>query len=868
MEKELPLRIDRSRTYFQPEDPSKAVLDIPVTHLRAPSEKPAMGRPEFRPSVRGKFIFIGNDKFYIRGVTYGAFRPDDSGNEYHDPGVIERDFAQIAASGFNSVRIPHTMPPRSLLDIASRHALRVMVGLSAEQYVGYLIDKKGAPDIEELVRAKVRGCAGHPALLCYAIGNELPASIVRWLGPRKVERYLRRLYRAAKAEDPGGLFTYVNYPTTEYLRLPFVDICSFNVYLESQDSLELYLARIQNHANDKPLILSEVGLDSLRNGEHNQARILDWQVRTASAAGCAGAFIFAWTDEWYRAGEDVMDWEFGLTTRDRRPKPAMAAVREAFSGSPFPPNLSWPRISVIVCSYNGASRITECFAGLKNLKYPNFEVIVVNDGSDDETGAIALRNGFRLINTQNGGLSRARNLGLHASNGEIVAYIDDDAQPDEHWLSFLAHAFMTSDHVGIGGPNIPPPDTSPTAECVANAPGNPMHVLLTDREAEHIPGCNMAIRSEALKAIGGFDPRFRIAGDDVDVCWRLQQRGWTLGFSPGAMVWHRRRDSISAFWKQQMNYGKAEAMLERKWPEKYNLVGHLSWKGRLYGNGSAHSPLLGRCRIYFGVWGTGAFQSIYGPAPGILHFLPLMPEEFLLTILLAGMFALALVWKPLVLIAPLLALSILVPLIQAVLNAAQAQFRNGRHSRLERVKMHILTVFLHMLQPAARLYGRLRYGLIPWRRRGFSFFSFPRRRSLALWSEHGQTSETRLEFLEKELRRDGGMLVRGGDFDRWDLEVRGGLIGGARMGMAVEDHGSSGQLVRIRLWPKLSPIGLALTLLFAVLAALAANDRAWAAAYILGLFAGVLAIRSFVDCAAATAAILCSLKHSGARDTV
>src|SRR2546430_10575049 len=82
----------------------------------------------------------------------------------------------MAANGINAVRIPHTTPPRRLLDIASHHGLRVMVGLSAEQYVGYLIDRRpGAPDVEALIRNRVRVCARHSALLCYALGNEIPA---------------------------------------------------------------------------------------------------------------------------------------------------------------------------------------------------------------------------------------------------------------------------------------------------------------------------------------------------------------------------------------------------------------------------------------------------------------------------------------------------------------------------------------------------------------------------------------------------------------------------------------------------------------------------------------------------------------------
>src|SRR2546430_6226915 len=86
----------------------------------------------------------------------------------------------MAANGINAVRIPHTTPPRRLLDIASHHGLRVMVGFSAEQYVGYLIDRRpGAPDVEALIRNRVRVCARHPALLRYALGNEIPALMAR-----------------------------------------------------------------------------------------------------------------------------------------------------------------------------------------------------------------------------------------------------------------------------------------------------------------------------------------------------------------------------------------------------------------------------------------------------------------------------------------------------------------------------------------------------------------------------------------------------------------------------------------------------------------------------------------------------------------
>ncbi|PYM69405.1 MAG: glycosyl transferase, partial [Candidatus Rokuibacteriota bacterium] len=172
---------------------TRATTDGPIasaTRASAPTCRPTL----VRPHARGKFVFAGDAKLYVRGVTYGAFSPDPNGREYHNPDVIERDFAHMAANGINTVRIPHTMPPRSLLDAAGRHGLRVMVGLSAEQYLGFLIDrKKSVSEIEAVVRAKVRECAGHPALLCYALGNEIPAPMARWLGRRRIERYLERL---------------------------------------------------------------------------------------------------------------------------------------------------------------------------------------------------------------------------------------------------------------------------------------------------------------------------------------------------------------------------------------------------------------------------------------------------------------------------------------------------------------------------------------------------------------------------------------------------------------------------------------------------------------------------------------------------
>src|SRR5437879_10830548 len=163
----------------------------------------------------------------------------------------------------------------------------------------------------------------------------------------------------------------------------------------------------------------------------------------------------------------------------------------------------------------------------------------------------------------------------------------------------------------------------------------------------------MAYRKAYLAVHYGFDTQFRVAVDDVDLFWRLTQSGRKLGFWPAAMGWHHRRGPVRTYWKQQRGYGKAEALLESKCPEKYNAAGHVSWAGRVYGNGHTRR-IWSRGRIYQGMWGCAPFQSIYEPAAGLVSSLPLMPEWYLLMPVLTAASMLALLWPALAVAVPLL----------------------------------------------------------------------------------------------------------------------------------------------------------------------------------------------------------------------
>src|SRR5258706_13281047 len=103
----------------------------------------------------------------------------------------------------------------------------------------------------------------------------------------------------------------------------------------------------------------------------------------------------------------------------------------------------------------------------------------------------------------------------------------------------------------IGGPNFAPPTDSWTAQCVARSPGGPSHVMLDDRRAEHVPGCNMAFRRAALLALGGVDAQFRQAGDDGGICWRFLEPGRLIGYAPPGVVWHQRPHTREAHPKPQ-----------------------------------------------------------------------------------------------------------------------------------------------------------------------------------------------------------------------------------------------------------------------------------------------------------------------------
>lgn len=750
-----------------------------------------------RPRASGKFLFRGDAKFFLRGVSYGPFAEGSHGFQFPEREMVRRDFALMRDLGANCLRT-FTPPPEWLLDLAEEHDLGVLIGLPWTEHVCFLDEPGVQADIRKQVAAGVDRCKQHPAVFAFLIGNEIPPDIVRWHQPERVRDFLRGLYELVKGIAPDTLVSYANFPPTEYLDLDFLDFISFNVYLHREKDFRRYLSRLQNLAKDKPLVLTEFGIDSMHEGTAEQAQILSWQVRAAFESGVAGTVVFSWTDDWFTGGFQVEDWAFGLVDRERHKKPAYHAVHKLYAGQLPPPLDHPPRISVVICAYNAERTMDACLASLRGLRYPDYEVIVVNDGSTDRTLEITQRYPeVRIFSQENKGLSVARNVGIENASGTIVAFTDSDCVVDPDWLTYLAYKFVHGGFVAVGGPNLPPPEDARVPACVAAAPGGPTHVLIDDEIAEHIPGCNMAFLKSAMRQIGGFDPIYRAAGDDVDVCWRLQNYGHPIGFSPAAMVWHFRRNTIKAYLKQQMGYGKAEAQLYFKHPFRFNMLGQSQWIGRIYGD-LGMSLFSRRPVIYHGVFGRGLFQTLYEPSSSLLSYLPFTLEWNLVGLVL--LIGAAVAGRHEFLAA--------LPLLTAIIWAGARAWRAKVDPRYEGVGSRLLITALIYLGPLMRSLQRYLYRIqgmtnvariqfgepsqaphVQWRRRQF-FLSY--------WTEKGLEKESLLyALIEFLVPRKHLIAIDQGWNDR-DVTVYRGIWSRAELKVAVENHGSGKRLFRTR----------------------------------------------------------------------
>lgn len=351
----------------------------------------------------------------------------------------------------------------------------------------------------------------------------------------------------------------------------------------------------------------------------------------------------------------------------------------------------------------------------------------------------------------------------------------------------------------MGGPNLAPAENQFIPEAIALAPGHATHVLIDESEAEHVPGCNMAFRKEALLEIGGFNPIYRKAGDDVDVIWRLRDKGYRVGFSPAALVWHHRRPTLRAYIRQQIGYGEAEAMLLREHPHRFNDRGQSIWAGFIYA-GPESSALLRPPNIHYGVFGSAGFQCLYERPGGYWGYLISSPEWGIacLALLACGPFSI---------IAAAAGLAGLTASILAAGVRAWRRYSAGPFSS----HAHLLMAwFLWAAQPVCR--GLARY----WFRYKFQkpppdFHKIPIRpvtpalrqyfRSpiLQYWSDQALERVEILRLISRKLADLRWHHVANSEWEPWDISILVSWWFKLRLTSAEENHGQQKRLLRLRL---------------------------------------------------------------------
>jgi O-antigen biosynthesis protein len=717
--------------------------------------------------------------FRVRGVTYGSFRPRADGEHFPASDVVGRDFGLIADAGLNTVRT-YSLPPPDVLDLAAENGLYVLVGLHYDDWrveatPGRAARRRILEAGRRAVGAALHRCAERPEVLAVAIGNEVPGDLVRLHGIRSVEETLSALIAEIHSGSRDVLATYVNYPTTEYLHVDGQDIVCFNVFLENPNDFHRYLHHLQVVSGNRPLLLTELGLAAEVHGSSEQANSLNSQLRLVDETGCAGATIFSWTDDWAVAGTPVEGWGFGLTDTRRRPKPALDVVRAWTARSVVDLRSQWPRVSAVVCAHNEEELIGRCLGSLERCDYPDLEVIVCDDASTDRTAEIARRFPFRLLELARGGLSRARNAGIAAATGDVVAFLDADAECHPEWPFHLVLSLEDDSVAATGGPNVSPPTARFVERAVALAPGAPTEVLVADNRAEHVPGCNMAFRKQALEAIQGFDPIHTAAGDDVDVCWKLLDRGYEIAFAAAAQVHHHRPATIRDYLRQQRSYGRAERVLSGEYTSRFNRIGQARWTGFIYRSPRVLPRFL-RPVVYHGPMGLAPFQPVTSRRSDALagRVGPLVPLA--IPIALAGSLAFLSLWW---LLAPALALALLVVYALAI-----AQGVRPERDEPNPLALRLFVGALHVVQPIARTWGRLRG-------RPATTAS----RSSPVWTGD------RLEWLRElvgELKGRRCRVRTGGPTNDWDISVSVGPLVSCRIITAVAWQWSPRQRIAYR----------------------------------------------------------------------
>jgi cellulose synthase/poly-beta-1,6-N-acetylglucosamine synthase-like glycosyltransferase len=227
-------------------------------------------------------------------------------------------------------------------------------------------------------------------------------------------------------------------------------------------------------------------------------------------------------------------------------------------------------VSVVVPARNAAQTIGECLEGLLAQTTPRerYEVIVVDDGSSDQTRDVVGRWQVKLLAQEHAGPAAARNRGVAEARGTIVLFTDADCVPAPEWIDEMARPFQNPDVVGVKGAyrtrqgGILPR----FVQCEYEERYEKMARL---KQIDFIDTYSAGYRREVFLSAGGFDTVYPDASvEDQEFSFRLAERGYKMVFNPRAVVYHQHPETLRAYFRRKFNIGYWKVRLLRNHPQK------------------------------------------------------------------------------------------------------------------------------------------------------------------------------------------------------------------------------------------------------------------------------------------------------------
>lgn len=239
-------------------------------------------------------------------------------------------------------------------------------------------------------------------------------------------------------------------------------------------------------------------------------------------------------------------------------------------------------ISVVVVCFNEVGNIRSCIESILKQSIDRFELILVDNNSNDGTLEIIkeykfLDSRIKIVINPVRGIAISRNIGIKEASFPFIAFVDADCEVPTDWLEVLLNGFIKYENdvpnlVAVGGSNIPPSNNSQFYDALSlflnsflGSRGSVQGMVFdSDVEVDHLPCVNVMYKKEIVSKIGGFDERFLFIGEDQDITYRMLEKGYKFYYLRKSYVIHKLRDNLGKWIINMFVYGKGRMWLIRK----------------------------------------------------------------------------------------------------------------------------------------------------------------------------------------------------------------------------------------------------------------------------------------------------------------